>query len=173
MRSFVRQTALMIPIIVLMVGVGAHADDAKIGIVDMTRVIDLSDQGKKATKEMTSRIESAKKDLEKRRAELDDLKVEIESKAMVLTPEALAKKERVYQDKNLEYQRRLSDYERALGEKSGELDRTISVLMKDVVLKIGTEGGYSLILEVTRSGVLYYSADVDITDLVIEEMNRR
>jgi outer membrane protein len=173
MRLFAKLTVLMVPVIVFMVAVGARADDTKIGIVDMKRVIELSDQGKKATKEITSRIESAKKDLQKRRAELDEMKQEIESKSMILTPEALAKKERTYQDKNLEYQKRYDDYEHALNEKSNELDQKMSVILKEVVEKIGAEGGYSLILELTRSGVLYYSDDVDITDLVIEEMDKR
>lgn len=158
----------------LVTGTGqARAQEVKIGIVDMAKIIDLSKQGKKATAEITSKLSSAKKDLEKSQDELVKLKEEIESKAMTLPADVLAKKESTYQDKFLEYQRKYENYQYTLSAKNTELARTMLAVMKDVVEKIGTQQGYLLILERTDSGVLYSAPDIDVTDTVIEELNKK
>jgi outer membrane protein len=151
----------------------ARAQEVKIGVVDMAKIIDLSKQGKKATAEITAKLSSAKKDLEKSQDELIKLKEEIESKAMTLPADVLAKKERTYQDKFLEYQRKYEDYQVTLSAKNTELSRTMLTLMKDIIEKIGTEQGYLVILERTKSGILYSSPGIDLTETVIEELNRK
>ena len=155
------------------IALSARAQEVKIGIVDTIKVIELSSQGKKASEEMASKLKSAREDLEERGAELSEMKEEIESRAMTLPAEVLAKKEQTYQDENLEYQRKLEDYEETLNTKRKELNQRVSDLILGVTERIAKEGGYSLILERTASGVLYCSPSVDLTDMVIEELNKK
>ncbi len=150
----------------------AWGQEEKIGVVDMTRVIDLSKQGKKAMDEMAAKLKVAKNDLEKRQSEIVNLKEDIEKNAMILSAEALAKKERQYQDKLLDYQRKVEEYQYQLSAKNEEINKTMLSLVKDVIEKIGS-GGYLLILEKTASGVLYHTDTVDLTDEVIEQLNKK
>ncbi len=46
-------------------------------------------------------------------------------------------------------------------------------LMKDIIEKIGATQGYVLILEKTASGVLYRSDASDLTNEVIQELNKK
>lgn len=150
----------------------AWCQEEKIGVVDMAKVIDLSKQGKKAMEEMADTFKGAGKDLEKRESELVEMKDEIEKNAMVLSAEVLAQKERRYQDKLIEYQRKLEEYQYQLSEKNQELNGNMMALVEGVVNTIGSEG-YLLILEKTSSGVLYNSDTVDLTDEVIEKLNKK
>jgi outer membrane protein len=153
--------------------VHAWAQEGKVGVVDMIKVIDQSKQGKKAMEEMAAKLKAARSDLEKREAELIALKGQIEKNAMTLSAEALAGKERQYQDKLLDYQRRLEDYQYQLSAKNDEINRMMLTLMKDIIEKMGAAKGYILILEKTASGVLYRSETADLTNEVIQELNKK
>ncbi len=172
--SVVRKLSIGAAVAVLVLGaaVCARAQQQEIGIVDMAKVIDESKQGKKAIAEIAAKLKAAKNDLEKREKEIVALKQDIEKNAMILTSDALAQKERKYQDGLIEYQRKLEEYQYQLSAKNEEINKTMLTLTKQVVDDIGS-GSYILILEKTASGVLYYTDAVDLTDEVIERLNKK
>jgi len=149
----------------------ALCQEEKIGVVDIVRVIDQTKQGKKATAEMAARLKSAEEDLRRRESEIVKMKDTIEKNAMVLSAETLAQKERQYQDKLIEYQRKQQEYQNDLSIKNEETNTAMMTLIKEAIDKIGNEG-YILILEKTASGVLYAIDTVDLTDRVIEQLNK-
>ena len=151
----------------------AWAEEGKVGVVDMLKVIDQSKQGKKASEEMAAKLKAAKSDIQSRESELVSLKDQIEKNSMTLSAEALAQKERQYQDKLVDYQRKLEDYQYQLSAKNDEINKMMLSLMKDIIERIGSTGGYILILERTASGVLYRSDSVDLTNEVIQELNKK
>jgi outer membrane protein len=150
----------------------ALCQEKRIGILDMARIIDHSKQGKKAMEEMADSLKRAQKDLDKLQADLVKMKDEIEKDAMILPAEELAEKEREYQNKLIEYQRTREQYQDQLTVKSEEINTAMLTLVEDIVTEIG-EDGYLLIIEMTSSGVLYAADGVDLTDEVIERLNRR
>jgi len=54
-----------------------------------------------------------------------------------------------------------------------EMERTIVQGFKKVIIKIGEEEGYTLVLEKNESIVLFSSKAIDFTDRVIKPMMRR
>lgn len=150
----------------------APCQEERVGVLDMARVIDHSKQGKKAMDEMADSLKRAQKDLEKRQSDLVKAKDEIEKNAMILPAEKLAEKEREYQNELIEYQRTLEQYQNQLTAKNEEINKTMLSLVEDIVARIG-EDGYLLILETTSSGVLYAADGIDLTDEVIERLNKR
>ena len=150
----------------------ACAEDIRFGVIDMVKVLELSDAGKKAKEELSSRVDAAESDIVKRQEELLALKEEIEKQSMMLSADALAKKEREYQDKFLEYQRKVQDYNYELQNKQYELMTVIISETNSIVHEIATEGGYTLILERTNSGVLYFQEDIDLTEDIINALDK-
>ena len=148
------------------------ADDVKIGVIDLIKVIDMSDEGKKAKKEISAKIEDAEAKIKKIEGELVEMKDEIEREAMLISEAELEKKEREYQDEFLEYQRIVEDYQYDIQKRDSELAELIISKTKGIADKIGEEQGYTIILEKTDSSVLYYNNSIDITDRVIKELNR-
>jgi outer membrane protein len=149
-----------------------HAEDVRFGVVDMVKVLEGSEAGKKVEKELSSRIEAAESDIVKRQEELLSLKEEIEKQAMMLSADVLAKKEREYQDKLLEYQRKLQDYNYELQNRKYDLIQVIMTESDAILQEIAVDGEYTLILERTNSGVLYFQEDIDLTNDVIEALDK-
>lgn len=150
----------------------ALSQEEKIGVVDMVKVIDQSKLGKKAMEEMADKLKGAKSDLEKRQSKLVKMKDEIEKNAMILPAEELAEQERQYQEDLIEYQRKMEEFQRQLTAKNQEIDKTFMSLVEDIVNTIGADG-YLLILEKTSSGILYNADTVDLTNEVIEQLNKK
>ena len=168
-----RITVLVAIIVALTFSVSAFAADAKVGVLDLMKVIDLSNAGKKAKDEMNAKIKTAENEVKKKQDELLKMKEEIEKQAPMLSATALADKKRQYEDKLLDFQRMVQDYEYELQMKDFELAQIILAEIKDIIDKIGKEEGFTVILERTNSAVLYFPESVDITDKVISELNKK
>ena len=163
---------MLASVLVLAVSSFAFAEDVRFGVVDMVKVLEQSNAGKKAKEDLKSKIDAAESDIVKRQDELLALKEEIEKQAMMLSAEALAKKEREYQDKLLEYQRKLQDYNYDLQNTQYELMNVIITKTESIVHDIAVEGDYTLILERTNSAVLYFQEDIDLTGDVIKALDK-
>ena len=169
-----KRISLLITFIVVVVfTVPAFAADVKVGVLDLMKVIDLSEAGKKAKTEMNAKIKAAEAEVKKEQDKLLAMKADIEKQAPMLSPTALAEKQRNYEDKLLDFKRKLQDYEYELQSKDFELAQVILTQTKDIIDKIGKEEGYTIILERTNSAVLYFPSSVDITEKVIKEMNKK
>lgn len=168
-----RISLLITFILVAVFTMPAFAADVKVGVLDLMKVIDLSEAGKKAKTEMNAKIKAAEAEVKKEQDKLLAMKADIEKQAPMLSPTALAEKQRNYEDKLLDFKRKLQDYEYELQSKDFELAQVILTQTKDIIDKIGKEEGYTIILERTNSAVLYFPSSVDITEKVIKEMNKK
>jgi len=168
-----RLSFLVAIIFVLSMSLSVYAADAKVGVLDLMKVIDLSAQGKKAKDQMNAKIKAAETEVKKKQDEILRMKADIEKQAPMLSASALADKKRAYEDKVLDFQRMVQDYEYELQQKDFELAQVILTQTKDIIDKIGKEEGYTIILERTNSAVLYFPASADITDKVIKALNSK
>ena len=144
------------------------AADLKIAYVDMQRVINECNAGKEAKKIISQDGEKFQRLIAEKQKELQTLKESIEKQALMLTPDARANKEREYQAKLREFQRWGEDTQNELNQKRTQMERTISVGLVKVVQKIGTDEGYTLILDKNESIVLFVSNTIDLTDRAIK-----
>ena len=146
----------------------AWAADSKIAYVDIQRAINECNAGKEAKKSITKDAEKFQHLIADKQKELQTLKESFEKQALMLTPDARANKEREYQNKLREFQRWGEDNQNELNQKRAEMERKISVELVKVIQKVGTDEGYTLILEKNENIVLYASKVIDITDRVIK-----
>jgi len=144
------------------------AADPKIAYVDMQRAINECHAGNEIKKVIAQDGEKFQRLIAEKQKELQTLKESIEKQALMLTPDARANKEREYQTKLREFQRWGEDTRNELAQKQTQMERTISVGLIEVVQKIGTNEGYTLILEKNESIVVFASKPIDITDQVIK-----
>jgi outer membrane protein len=148
----------------------AHAADvAKIGILNMQRVLSASDPGKAAQAEIKTQRDKMLKDLKEKGTEIDALGKQFERESMVMSKEKREEKER-------EYRIRINDFkslEKRYNTQSQDLQKKLlNAIIKDVfamVEEIGKKEGYLLILR--SEGVMYAPDTIDITDAIIKQMN--
>lgn len=154
---------------VLCAGVASGAEKGvKIGYVDLQKALNESEAGKEAKTSFNKRVEELQKALNERQEELKKLQEELEKQKDLLTPDARMEKEKSYQQKLKDAQRFAKDSQEELQQKDAELTKKILRDLRDVIRKIGTEEGYTIILERGEAFVLYAGEGIDITDRVIK-----
>ncbi|RMG67577.1 MAG: OmpH family outer membrane protein [Calditrichaeota bacterium] len=105
----------------------------------------------------------------------DELNKELESQSLLLSPEKKAEKER-------ELQQLASQIEQYRYEKLGpqgefykknlDLTQPLYDKIQQVIRRVGEQEGYDLILDVAQGVVLYAKPEYDITDRILEELNK-
>ncbi len=148
------------------------ADALKIGCIDFQKVLNESDAGKKAKADLKALVESKQSTIDEKGKVIEKLKADLEKQASVLSAEAKKSKEEELEKILREYQRLVQDSQTDVKKKELELTDAIIKDMRQIVEKIGEEGGYTLILEKTGGMVLYSAKDVDLTDTVIKRYNQ-
>ena len=148
----------------------AHAADvAKIGILNIQRILSASDPGKAAQAEIKTQRDKMLQDLKEKGTEIDALGKQFERESMVMSKEKREEKER-------EYRIRINDFkslEKRYNAQSQELQkRLLNKIVKDVnviVEGVGKNEGYLLIIR--SESVMYSPGSIDITDKIIKQMN--
>lgn len=147
------------------------ADVAKIGVVDLQRVMETSDAGKAAQAQIKKQRDKMESDLKAKGAEIEQIRQRLEREAMVMSKESREEKER-------EARIKLNDFKTLQKRYRNELQvlekKLVSELRDDTISlvdEIGKKEGYLLII--TRVGVLYSPKTIDITDQLIKRLNER
>ncbi len=145
----------------------ALADGAKIGVVDVQRVIKECAAGKDATRRLKQKQEERSSDMENRKAEIAALKKSVAALDPVLEKETLDKKKAELAAKT----KAMKDAESRFGGQIRDINSKQSSNVKNEVLRVieqvGRKGGFSFIVD--RNHLLYSGGAVDITGQVIEE----
>jgi outer membrane protein len=145
------------------------ADVAKIGILNIQRILGTSDPGKAAQAEIKKQRDKMLQDLKVKGAEIDELGKQFERESMVMSKEKREEKER-------EYRIRINDFkslEKRYNTQSQDLQKQLlNKIVKDVYAvaeEIGKNEGYLLIIR--SESVMYSPNSIDITDEIIKKMN--
>ena len=153
----------------LLIGSAAAADVAKIGIVDLQRIMEASDPGKSAQAEIKKQKDKMEQELKLKGAEIEELRKQFERESMVMSKAKREEKER-------EGRIKLNDFKSLQQRYRSQLQnlekRLVTELRKDVfvlVEKIGKKEGYLLIIN--NFSVMYSPGSIDITDKLIKQMN--
>jgi outer membrane protein len=147
------------------------ADVAKIGVANLQRVLETSNQGKSAQEEIKKQKDQMELELKQKGGEIEELRKQLERESMVMSKEKREEKERevrikINDFKSLEkrYRAQLQNLEKKL----------VNALLKEVstlVEEIGKKEGYLLIIN--NTGVLYSPNSINITDQLIKQLNAR
>ncbi len=145
------------------------ADVAKIGILDLQKILESSEAGKTAQAEITKKGLKMGEELKSKEAELVELKKRLDNEAMVMSREMKEEKERELQIKYLD----LKQLEKKYRAESREMNNKLSERIKDEIMKIvediGKKEGYLMVIE--KKVVHYYPNKIDVTDKIIEKYN--
>jgi len=167
-----KKVSLIIGMIVGMIVLGwlgsVWAADSKIAYVDIQRAINECLAGKEAKKAITKDLEKIQRLNADKQKELQTTKETLDKQAPMLTPDARATKEKDFQNKVRDYQRWVDDNQKEMQQRTQEMERNISISLVKVIQKLGTDEGYTFILEKNENIVLFASKTVDITDRVIK-----
>jgi outer membrane protein len=146
--------------------------ELKVGVVDLQKAMELSEEGKKAKAVFQQKVEKIQQELKNKQDRLTALKDELERQSAMLSVTARADKEREYQDKLRDFKRMYEDYQEEMRREDAELSEKILRRLIEVIEGLGVKEGYDLILEKTQSAVLYRSNTIDLTDQLIKMFDK-
>ena len=145
------------------------ADAQKLAVVDIQKILNDSEAGKKAKVDLETLIKSKQAHIDEQGNAIEKMKIDIEKQASVLSADARKAKEDEMEKKIREYRRLVQDSQAELKKKEGELTEAILREINEMVNKIGETEGYSVILE--KGTVVYSDKRMDITDTVIKNFD--
>ena len=146
-------------------------DKIKIGFIDIQRVVQESQAGRRAKERFQAQVKKAEADIMKERQDLDRLKTDLEKKGPLMKEEERRSMEADFQKRSVALQRSMSDYQQELQQKNNQLMSDILKELEAIVNEVGKADKFTLILE--RSQILYSDQGIDITSKVIETYNSR
>jgi outer membrane protein len=142
------------------------AEVVKIGIVDVQRVINTSTKGQAARKQLLAKAERMQKDLNLRKDEIEKSKLELERQASLLDPEIKYQKEKTLQRKIRDAEDHYRDFNEEMKRDEIQNMQPILLAISQVIVNIGKERGFTIILEKQKSAVLYAPDTIDLTEEV-------
>ncbi|WKZ56820.1 MAG: OmpH family outer membrane protein [Bdellovibrionota bacterium] len=149
------------------------AAPTEIYVVDVPRVLQESVPGKALRKNLEAETKKREARLQKDKLELQKMREDLGKQSGVLSNEALLEKQRSFERREKEFARKLQDEREDLGKYNGEqLGKLVKEI--DVVVKeLAKQQGYPLVIEKDQRIVLYVDDQFDITEQVIEAVNKR
>jgi len=145
------------------------ADIAKIGVIDLQRVLDQSSAGKKANAEIKKQGKKMETELQEKGAEIEELRERMEREALVMSKEMREEKERDIRIKINDFKSLERKFKQDMQLLNRQFTKQIHEETIELVQEIGKTEGYLLIIE--KTVVLYSPNTVDITDQLIQKYN--
>jgi outer membrane protein len=140
----------------------------KIGVVDLQRCLDESNEGKKAFKILKDKKDALQKQLDGKQKELVELGKELEKQSMMLSMDAQEDRKRVIERKTRELEYFFKDLNEEMKKAQDKEQERIFEELAHIIAHIGSEENYTLIIEDRAGAVLYRKNTINITDKVIK-----
>ena len=159
----------------ILVAVSAAPVDAqvKIGVVDLQRAINETEDGRQAKRRLKKLFDERQKSLDAKQKSLQSQKQSLEKQQDMLSEDALRKKVEKYQADLMELQNEYVQYQQELSTKEAELTGKILEKMQQILRRIGQTDGYTIIVEANEGGVVWAPNNLDLTDVLIQRYNKQ
>ena len=164
----------IISIIIISIFVNHHvfaADVAKIGVIDLQKILETSANGKFIQAELKKQKDEMEADLKKKGTEIENIRKRLERESMVMGKEKREEKEREFRIKTNDFKSLQKKYRSDLQKHEGRLMQKLSDDVNEIVNEIGKKEGYLIIIN--KLGVIYSPNSIDVTDNVIGKLNTK
>ncbi len=147
----------------------AAAQNAKVGFVDVGRLLEDSPQAVAARQKLQNEFAPRNDELEKLHKEVSDLAQKLANESDVMSEEQRLEQEREVQRRRRDFERTRDEVREDLAIRRNEELGKLQEEVNTVVAEIASEEGFDLIL--TQAVALYASKRIDITERVLKKMN--
>ena len=170
-----KKVILMTILSLLLSGSILMAQTIKIAYIDTDRIMIESQDTQEAQSIFMSERESWERELATIEEEIQRLQSEFEARKLTLTESGKAQAEERIQAKIRERRQYIESIfgENGLAmQRNAELLEPIMEKLRDSIERIAIDNNYSIIFDAVGGGILYAKPNLDVTDLVIEDLNR-
>lgn len=162
-------------LLVTLAALPALGRDSKVGYVNVERVIEGYEGAIEAKRLLNEAIAKFEATADTLRSEYERIRAEYESQQLTLSEEGKRAKAAEVDAAKRRYDSYLTEVYSANGridQKNRELIAPIVEKIDSVVSRLAASEGYDLVIDATKAGIVYSAAGLDLTQLVIAELNR-
>jgi outer membrane protein len=149
-----------------------YAQDVQIGYVDTEKVLDSAPGAQEATKIFDEEVETWRDEAENLKVELQSLIDEYENQKLILSPEKKREKEDKITLKKNEYDQKVYEIQGKIQQRSAELSQPILENVYQTIKVVAERENYDLVFDSSVGAIVYADPSLDITQLVIDELNK-
>ncbi len=154
-------------------GASSPTNIIKIGMIDLQKILEVSDAGKSAQMEINKKGMQMETDLKDKGTEIERIEKEIEVESLAMSQEVWEEKQRNKRIKIGDFKslqkKYLEDFKAMEHRITGRIQKEVVDLLED----IGKNGGFAMIVEKRAGGIVYAPISMDITDSVIRVYNTK
>ncbi len=150
----------------------SYARGIKIAVIDMQQIMQQSNIGKTTISKLKAKYKNLQEKLNQQAKKVQQARQEFEKKAPLLSKEAKQKEAQKISNMIRDLQAQQQNYQMEMRQAEQEAMKPIFAKLRKLIQKIGREKGYAIILEKNMPGVYYVSPRVDITKMIIKELNK-
>lgn len=167
-------TLILVAMVFLAAGTAvAGVDVAKIGVVDLQRILNDSVAGKDASAELKDRGEQMQKDLQKKSEEWEQKRSALERGFAIMNEDTREEKQRELRIARNDLEVLRKRYTEEIKRQEAQLMKGILDQVMAMVEDIGRTEGYILIVDKSEGGTVYYPSSIEITDRIIKEFDAK
>jgi len=171
MRAVISTVSITLVILFFLTDSLFAADVAKIGVIDLQKILEDSGAGKSIQAELKKQKEQMESDLKQKGAEIENINKRLERESMVMSKEMREEKEREQRIKINDFKSLQKKYRSDLQKLEVEMMNQLQQDIKELVDGIGKKEGYLLIIN--KYSVLYSPGSIDITEDLIKKLNAK
>ncbi len=156
-------------------GKGVVAREFKVGYINSEQIIARYEAAIEAKRKLNAEIVKYEAKAESLKMEYERAKEEYESQQLTLSEEGKRAKLAEVELRRRRYDSYLNEvYGKGgkIDQKNQELIAPIVVKIDSAVSKIAQSEGFALVIDATKAGIVYGEPGLDLTQLVLEELNR-
>jgi outer membrane protein len=156
----------------LFIAGAARAEAIKIAVIDVNKILNESAVGKAAKQKIEVRYGEIKKRIDAKQEEAKKIKDEIDKQKILLGKEKLKEKEEALAARVSELRQMTQEGEKEMQTRQGEQTREVLKIIEGELDKVVKAEKIDLVLDKTQGGVVHYVPALDITDKVLELVNK-
>ena len=149
----------------------AHAEEVKLGYVDLQRALNETDDGRKAKANLKKVFDQKQKELDEQQETLKKDIEDLNKKRTLLPPDKVQAKEAELQERMQKVQQTYMRHQQDLSAKEQEATGKIFERMSRIISKIATTENFTMIFDKTQSSVLFAKPHLDLTNDLIRRYN--
>lgn len=168
MKETTPRALLLLSLIVAAVSLGLAQQGPKIGVINSQEVLEKSAEGKRVIARLQEKDKSNQAVMTKLDEEIRQLETKINTQRLTLAEEALYNMSADLQKKQTDRKRVAEDAVRDFQDLQNKLFNKVQSELIPIIEALGKEKGIDLILDLAKSGAVYYNPTVDLTEDVIK-----
>ena len=170
-RSVLLAALLLVSSPIVSMPLVAHAEEIKLGYVDLPRALNETEDGRKAKANLKKVFDQKQKELDEQQEALKKDIDDLNKKRTLLPPDKVQAKEAELQERMQKVQQTYMRHQQDLSAKEQEATGKIFERMSRIISKIAVAENFTMIFDKTQSSVLFAKPHLDLTNDLIRRYN--